>query len=696
MLEAYCMRRTLNIALALSLLIHCSPALAADSEDLLPEDSATPAAAPVFKVPSSLAPATAPVFKAPPSVLAPAPALSTVESASRISSDLMVDDIKVEGNRLVPTEDILKVIKTKRGDKFDRDQVVQDLKAINGLGYFDDQKMQGTPELTGSGVLLKIRVQENAPVTDFSFEGNQALSSEEISKVFSDQLGKPQNLTQLSSAIDKVEQAYRNKGFILARVSDVKDDPDGSIGLSINEGVIEGIQVTGNHKTLDSIIRRDIRTKPGAVYNEHKMIADLRKLYANGYYSDIRRSLSPSPTNPDKYVLKVEVDEKRSGSVGLGGGVDTVAGPFGTFSFSDNNFRGRGQVLSFNSQLGSGMFGQLSNTINNAGTTFLSNQKTYQVEANWIEPNLNGSDVSMAVTGFGRNFNSMLVNQSQQRNIGATVNFSKSLGNHFTANLGFTGEDVLMKDLSSFYNTTSTNLMQSMADRALATGVASTQAGAQQLAATVRSNQMKGGAYLSVNPSIGYDTRDQKIDATRGTVAKITASPSIGLTGNSFLKAGATASKFIPLTKETTLAMNVQGGSGFGALPGFAQYRLGGFNGMRGYRSFSDLGTGSSMLMMTAEVRRKIPGLASMDSSVARMIDQHVKLDAFFDAGSVGGNGLTNSLYSTSNMGASVGVGIRVKVPMIGMVRLDYGLPLISTLMGNRMPRFSVGFGEKF
>ncbi len=694
MLEAYCMRRTLNIALALSLLIHCSPALAADSEDLLPEDSAAPSAAPVFKVPSSLAPATAPVFKSPPSVLAPAPALSTAESASRISSDLMVDDIKVEGNRLVPTEDILKVIKTKRGDKFDRDQVVQDLKAINGLGYFDDQKMQGTPELTGSGVLLKIRVQENAPVTEFSFEGNQALSSEEISKVFSDQLGKPQNLTQLSSAIDKVEQAYRSKGFILARVSDVKDDPDGSIGLSINEGVIEGIQVTGNHKTLDSIIRRDIRTKPGAVYNEHKMIADLRKLYANGYYSDIRRSLSPSPTNPDKYILKVEVDEKRSGSVGMGGGVDTVAGPFGTLSFSDNNFRGRGQVLSFHSQLGSGMFGQLSNNINNAGTSFLSNQKTYQVEANWIEPNLKGSDVSMAVTGFGRNFNSMLVDQSQQRNIGATVNFSKSLGNHFSANLGFTGEDVLMKDLSSFY--TSTNLMQNMADRALATGVASTQAGAQQLATSVRNNQLKGGAYLSINPSIGYDTRDHAIDATRGTVAKITASPSLGLTGSTFLKAGATASKFIPLTKETTLAMNVQGGSGFGGLPGFAQYRLGGFNGMRGYRSFSDLGTGSSMLMMTAEVRRKIPGLASMDNSVARMIDQHVKLDAFFDAGSVGGNGLTNSLYSRSNMGASVGVGIRVKVPMIGMVRLDYGLPLISTLMGNRMPRFSVGFGEKF
>ncbi len=671
------MRRSINIALALSILLHCSPAFAADSEDLLPEDGAKAAES---------APADKPVFSA--------PGFDTAASASKIPSNLMVDEIKVEGNRLIPTEDILKVVKTKRGDKFDRDQVVQDLKAINGMGYFDDQKMQGTPELTGSGVLLKIRVQENAPVTSFSFQGNQALSSEEIQKVFADQLGKPQNLTQLSSAIDKVEQAYRDKGFILARVADVKDDPDGSIGLSVNEGVIDGIQITGNHKTLDGIIRRDIHIKPGQVYNERKMIADLRKLYANGYYSDIRRSLSPSAKDPDKYVLKVEVDEKRSGSVGVGGGVDTVAGPFGTLSFADTNFRGRGQTLSFNSQVGSGMFGQLSNTINNAGTQFLSNQRTYQVEASFIEPNLRGSDVSMAVTGFGRNFNSMLIDQAQQRNIGATVNFTKPLGHNMTASLGMTGEDVFVRDLSGFY--LNSNLMQSMASRALQTGVATTQAGADALAASVRQNQLKAGPYVTINPSIAYDTRDRAVDPTRGGYVRASTSPSVGLNGNSFMKAGVTASKYIPITKETTLALNVQGGAGIGGVPGFAQYRLGGFNGMRGYRQFSDLGTGSSMMMITAEARRKIPGLSKIDSPVAKLIDDHVKMDAFFDAGAIGGNGLTNSLYSRGTLGASVGVGLRIKMPMVGLVRLDYGLPLVSTLLGGYTPRFTVGFGEKF
>ena len=143
---------------------------------------------------------------------------TTSSSSSSTTPSLTVDDVKIVGNHLVSTEDILKAVKTKHGDKFDRDQVMQDLKAINGLGYFDDRSLQVTPELSNGGVLLKIRVQENAPITQFAFQGNQVLSSEDISKVFSDQLGRPQNLNQLSGAIDKVEQAYHQRGFILARV----------------------------------------------------------------------------------------------------------------------------------------------------------------------------------------------------------------------------------------------------------------------------------------------------------------------------------------------------------------------------------------------------------------------------------------------------------------------------------------------
>ncbi len=312
-----------------------------------------------------------------PVIVAPVVAASSSTGQSGGDSRLTIDEVKIEGNKLVSTEDIMGVVKTRPGHKFDRDVVMQDLKAINNLGYFDDRSLQVTPELSPKtgGVLLKIRVQENAPVTQFAFQGNQVLSSEEISKVFSSQLGLPQNLSHLSGAIDKVEQAYHERGFILARVNDVKDDPDGSIGLTISEGTIDKIEVVGNHKTKDFIVRNAIKIKPGSVYNEKILTANLRKLYSNGYFSDIRRSLVPSPNSPDKYTLKVEVDEKRTGSIGLGGGIDSLAGPFGSLSFSESNFQGKGQVLSFHAQTGMGMFSSVANSVTMVDKTFCPTSK---------------------------------------------------------------------------------------------------------------------------------------------------------------------------------------------------------------------------------------------------------------------------------------------------------------------------------
>ncbi len=662
----------------------CIPAGAADASDVLP------AASEVELKSETPKEATA----SPSSSTSSSSAFSgqlTYPGAAPKNPNLTVDDVKIEGNRLVPSEDILGVVKTKRGDKFDRDVLLQDLKAINGMGYFDDRSLQALPEMSNGGVLLKIRVQENAPITQFSFEGNEALGSEDLSHIFANQLGKPQNLNDLSSSIDKVEQLYHEKGFLLARVVDVKDDPDGNISLKVNEGQIESVQIAGNRKTKDFIIRNALKVKPGMVYNEKQLTADLKKLYANGYFQDIRRSLQPSATSPYKYVLKVEVDEKRSGSVGVGGGVDSVAGPFGNLSFSDNNFRGRGQIVSFNSQMGTGMFGQGVNAINNPGNGYMVNKNNFSVEATFVEPNFMKTNTSLAVSGFGRNFSSMMVDQSTQRTLGASATFTKKLRNNMAMNLGLIGENTSLRDYANMFG--ADGALNQMTQRALTSGLASSQAGASALAQSVRDQQLKGGTFMTVNPSLTYDTRNGA-DPTKGSFAKLSAGPSLGLSGASFAKMGASVSKYIPITKDITLATNLQGGTALGGMPQFAQYRLGGWNGIRGYRMFSDLGAGTGMLMATAEVRSRLP--LPRNSKVGKIVDKHVKITAFCDAGKVMGNSLTNNLYSRSMMGASVGIGLRVNVPMLGLVRFEYGMPLLSSILGNFTPRINVGFGDRF
>lgn len=606
-------------------------------------------------------------------------------------SNYLVDEVRIEGNRLIPSEDIASVVKTRKGDKFSREQVMEDLKAINEMGYFDERALEVNPELNNGAVLLKIRVQENAPITQFSIRGNNAISTSEISKLFEDQLGKPQNANALSGAISKVEQAYHEKGFVLAKVENVVDDPDGSVELVISEGIIDNIEIKGNKKTQDFLIRKGIKMEAGSVYNEKQLTADLRDLYSKGYFQDIRRSLVPSATNPDKYTLKVEVDEKRTASVGVGGGVDSVTGPFGSFSLSDANFRGKGQILSLSSQMGSGTLNGMSNTLNNGGTNFMPTGKTYNIEASFIEPNLRGGKTSMAVTGFGRNMGSMFVDDAMQRTLGASVNFTRPLKRGWSANLGLIGENTSLRNMaSSLENST---ILGNMANRALVTGLAANEAQAAALANQYRDKQLAGATVLTINPSISRDTRDSAFDPTKGSFIKLSTSPSAGLTG-AFFKGGISASTYKPVTKNVTLALNAQGGSSFGGLPQFAQYRLGGWNGVRGYRAFSDLGTGTGMLMATAELRAKLPLPES--NAVFRTVKKNVKGVLFADFGQVMGNGISNSLLSRSSMGASVGVGVRINMPMVGLVRIDYGLPIVSSVLGRNVPRLTVGFGEKF
>ncbi len=458
--------------------------------------------------------------------------------------------------------------------------------------------------------------------------------------------------------------------------------------MQINEGTISEIQISGNQKTKDFIIRNAITLKAGTVYNERVLTACLRKLYANGYFQDIRRTLQPSKAEPDKYVLKVEVDEKRTALASMNGGMDTVAGPFGSFNIGDSNFLGSGQQIAFRSQVGGGMMGSIANNVNNGGTPYLGNQPTYNLSATWSDPNFMNTGNIATVQGFARNSNSMNVDYAMQRTFGTTVNFARQITPHVAASIGATADNTSLMDVGTINGNSA---MSFLTNRALAMGAPDNQT-ATMVAQNIRNQQLKGGAYLSVSPQIMYDTRDRAVDPTSGTTVRLTSTPSLGLTNSSFLRAGASVSKFVKVGEEKTLAFNVQAGTNvFGNMPQFSQYRLGGWYGVRGYQSFSALGTGTSMLMATAEYRFPLPFVPRRTA-----IGKHVKGFFFFDTGGVSGNSMINNYYLRSPIAASVGVGLRFNIPKVGLIQVAYGFPLIASIQGKMRPQFSLNFGERF
>ena len=74
--------------------------------------------------------------------------------------------------------------------------------------------------------------------------------------------GKPQNITDINSAMESINNCYYSKGYILSKVDSVFDDPDGMLNLNITEGKINKVMITGNEKTKEYVIERNIMTNP--------------------------------------------------------------------------------------------------------------------------------------------------------------------------------------------------------------------------------------------------------------------------------------------------------------------------------------------------------------------------------------------------------------------------------------------------
>lgn len=162
--------------------------------------------------------------------------LEQMEESSYDSSTAYINDIEILGSNIIKPEYIMSKMSLKKGDLYDKDVMQQDLKTIYRLGYFTE-KMKAIPVKNSNGTIsLKIIVEENIPVTDFTIEGNTVVSSDEIMQYLLPLKGKPQNITAINQAMEKINECYYSKGYILSKIDSIYDDPDGTLNLSITEG----------------------------------------------------------------------------------------------------------------------------------------------------------------------------------------------------------------------------------------------------------------------------------------------------------------------------------------------------------------------------------------------------------------------------------------------------------------------------
>ena len=592
---------------------------------------------------------------------------SMVEDDTPKADTEYINDIEILGANIIKPEYILKKISLKTGDLYDKDTMQKDLKTIYKMGYFTE-RMKAVPVKNSNGTIsLKIIIEENIPVTDFTIEGNTVVATEELMRYLLPLKGRPQNINAINAAMENINQCYYNKGYILSKIDSIYDDPDGVLNLSITEGKINKILISGNEKTKEYVVERNIMTEPGTVYNENIIKQDLVRLYSTQAFKDVNRTIEVSEEDPDKYNVTIELKEQRTASVSIGGGIDSATGAFGSVGLSDNNFRGRNQRVSLSGMVGSGIL---------MSDASIKNHMNYQAELSFFEPHFLNSDNSLMSRIYFRDLGSYSIPLAMERRIGIETTLAHRMKINPLASTTFTAgiEQINLKEgdpahILALYNIHGIN-------------------------PAYRDKELADGLFLKLAPGISYDSRDSITNPRHGAMASARYEEAFGLSrfGQTNGRLIGMAKRYVPVAKKSSLTFTARGGHKVHGdnMPEIMAFRLGGPYTIRGYK-VNGVGTGTSFIMGSAELATPIP---FFDRLKVQFL-QNLRLTFWVDAGKVFKPTIASVLYDRPNQAITAGVGLKITIPGVGPLSVDYGLPLTNCgPYGNKKGYFTFGVGD--
>lgn len=599
------------------------------------------------------------------------PSSTPEENTDTIDSSIKtvptIRDIEIYGTNVIKPAVILSKMQLHKGDPFDADMVQRDLKNVYELGFFTE-KMKAIPVENADGtVTLKILLEENIPVTDVTIDGNTVISSEELMPLVTPLIGKPQNIEEVNAAIEKINECYASKGYILARVDTIYDDPDGTINIGLKEGKINKILISGNQKTKDYVITRNILTEPGMVYNENQIKEDLVRLYSTQAFKDVNRSIDVCPDDPDKYDVTIMIIEQRTASISLGGGLDSSTGVFGSLGISDNNFRGLNQRVSLSGLVGSGVI---------MSDTTVKNHMNFQAELSFFQPYFLNADTSLLSKIFFRDFGSYNVPLAVEDRIGIEASMSHRMKSN--------------PNLSTTFAVGVENIDVREGDRDRIVGMYR----AKNINIAERAKQLEGGLFLTLSPGLNYDTRDSALNPRNGVLATARFDQAFALDGFNKTNGKLTGmiKRFFPVARKSSLSFTAKaGGKIYGDnMPEVMAYRLGGPYTVRGYK-INGVGTGDAFAMGSIELATPVLFLDRLKVNFF----QNLRLTFFVDAGKVFGTYLSDKLYDRPMQAITAGIGLKLYIPGVGPLSVDYGIPITRCgSYGNKNGYFTFGVGD--
>jgi outer membrane protein assembly factor BamA len=474
---------------------------------------------------------------------------------------------------------------------------------------------------------------------------------------------------------------------------------------------VGAVQITGNTRTQDDVIRRELRLRPGSIVSDAALRRDYERLNNLGLFAkvDFEAKPGPDPRRPSLVTLDWQVKEQRTGSATFGGsysGGATGTGLAANVGFSENNLNGTGNGVSVKVTSGTNVKdAQLSFTVPHLGaseraskysltTTLFSQAQTYAYPVYVATPSptasaAQGTPVSLVpadptnyqlVSGVSADYRS--------RSTGISTMLGRRLNDTVSLSLGANVQSIAASATvpSGYYFPSSTALNPTTATTSDLTGLTSVSTALGITAPSLANiDASKPYAIHSLVFGAGADTRDDVANPRRGFTASVADEYSSTALKSDFNYQIVTldAARYFPVGRNATFAVHGRAGFTTGAIPATKLFTFSDQE-LRGY---STVFYGTDILLGQAELR--IPLSA----------DRKFSAVTFFDAGASrirGGTAVATSTtpaYDVSKftLHSDLGVGLRFDVPQLGLrtLRLDFAV-------GSQGTHTSFGIGQSF
>ena len=563
-----------------------------------------------------------------------------------------IKEIRITGNQAF-TEDSLKdqfnldvggwLSWYTKSDRYSRTKLNADLETLRSYylsrGFLefriDSTQVAISPDKQDISIAINVTEGERFVVSGVKLDGNYLGKDDEFKALVKIGLGQPYNAETVAETTKAFTDYFGKFGFAFARV-DVRPEID-RLNNRVNfvlqaepsrRAYVRRINVAGNNRTRDEVIRREFRQLESAWYDGDKIKLSRDRVDRLGFFTEVNIDTQEVPATTDQVDLTINVVEKPTGSVTLGAGFSSTEKVALSFGIRQENAFGSGNYLA---------------------TEINTSKYNRTVVVSTTDPYYTPEGISRTIDIFHRTTRPYLgdLNAYSLVSSGAGMRFGVPFSEIDTVYFGANLEQTSIRPGTNLPN------------------------------AYVEYMQQFGYTSNSLPLTVGWarDGRDSALVPTRGMLQRFNSD--LSMAGDArYVRTNYQIQQYTPLTKKYTLALNADLGWGQGLsnrpYPLFKNYFVGGLGSVRGFQQ-STLGPsdttnslylgGPKKIVMNAELLAPFPGAGN---------DRTLRLFAFTDVGRAFGE---NEKISLSELRSSFGVGLSWISPM-GPLRFSYAMPM--------------------